>query len=259
MSGVTVTEINLGMELGVTGRGYDIGGFSSDFIVAGAGELFWITLGRVSKSTAVTSSPPSRSISSLRFLKLGMIILSLLVSLSVSRSITSGDLGGTIAFSAKIDFSPNNGMFSLPCASKLVCLGSNLISFISFSGGGVNVTTVEAFVTTVVTGRPGGEHDGGTCCDIRGLFSCLSNTLWLPVPFVGVVEGVLLGVEIDVLEEGGGLGSWLVCWLGDGVLLAIMVFNDFRRSGFTLTLRRDDVFPVSVLGFSFDRNGYKGK
>lgn len=74
---------------------------------------------------------------------------------------------------------------------------------------------------------------------------------------MGVVEGVLLGVDIDVLEEGGGLGSWLVCWLGDGVLLAIMVFNDFRRSGFTLTLRRDDVFPVSVLGFSLDRNGYK--
>lgn len=66
---------------------------------------------------------------------------------------------------------------------------------------------------------------------------------------------MLLGVEIDVLEDGGGLGSWLVCWLGDGVLLAIMVFNDFRRSGFTLTLRRDDVFPVSVFGFSFDRNG----
>lgn len=35
-----MTEINLGMELGVTGRGYVIGGFSSDFIVAGAGELF---------------------------------------------------------------------------------------------------------------------------------------------------------------------------------------------------------------------------
>lgn len=66
---------------------------------------------------------------------------------------------------------------------------------------------------------------------------------------MGVVEGVLLGVEIDVLEEGGGLGSWIVCWLGDGVLLAIIVFNDFKRSCFTRTLRRDEVLPVSVFGF----------
>ena len=76
-----------------------------------------------------------------------------------------------------------------------------------------------------------------------------------------MVEGVLLGVDIDVLEEGGGLGSWLVCWLGDDVLLAIMVFNDFRRSCFTLTLRRDDVLPpVSDFGgtlFSLERNGCK--
>lgn len=76
---------------------------------------------------------------------------------------------------------------------------------------------------------------------------------------MGVVEGVLLGVEIDVLEEGGGLGSWLVCWLGDGVLLAIIVFNDFKRSCFTRTLRRDDVLPVSVFGFSLERNGCKNK
>jgi hypothetical protein len=47
----------------------------------------------------------------------------------------------------------------------------------SFSGGGVKVTTVDAFVATLVTGRPGGEHDGGTCWDIKGLLSCLSKTL----------------------------------------------------------------------------------
>jgi len=191
-----VTDISFGMELGVTGSGYgETGGcFSSadDFIVAGdccrCGDmamLLWITLGRVSRSTAVTSRPPSRRISSLRFLKLGMIILSRLVSLSFSRSITSGDLDDTgggiiIVLSAKMGFSlPNSGMFSLPCARRLVCLGSttSLISFMSFSGGGVKVTTVDAFVATLVTGRPGGEHDGGTCWDIKGLLSCLSKTL----------------------------------------------------------------------------------
>ena len=269
MSGVTVTDINLGMELGVTGSGYgEIDGcFSSvDFIVAGkddgdcccwccCGDIptqLWITLGRTSRSTAVTSRPPSRKISSLRFLKLGMIILSRLVSFSFSRSITSGDLetGGIIVFSANFS-PPNSGIFSLPCASKVVCLGSNLISFISFSGGGVRVTTVDTFAATLVTGKPGGEHDGGTCWDIKGLLSCLSKTLWLLlVPFVGVVEGVLLGVEIDVLEDGGGLGSWLACWLEGVALLAIIVFKDFRRSGFTRTLRNEDVLPVSALGFS---------
>lgn len=71
---------------------------------------------------------------------------------------------------------------------------------------------------------------------------------------MGVVEGVLLGVEMDVLEDGGGLGSWLACWLeGVVVLLAIMVFSDLRRSGFTRTLRKEDVFPVSALGFSLER------
>jgi len=70
---------------------------------------------------------------------------------------------------------------------------------------------------------------------------------------VGVVEGVLLGVETDVLEDGGGLGSWLACWLEGVALLAIIVFNDFRRSGFTLTLRNEDVLPVStLLGFSLE-------
>jgi hypothetical protein len=73
------------------------------------------------------------------------------------------------------------------------------------------------------------------------------------VPIVGVVEGVLLGVETDVLEDGGGLGSWLACWLEGVALLAIIVFNDFRRSGFTLTLRNEDVLPVStLLGFSLE-------
>lgn len=67
------------------------------------------------------------------------------------------------------------------------------------------------------------------------------------------MEGVLLGVEIDVLEDGGGLGSWLVCWLEGVALLAIIVFRDLRRSGFTRTLRNEDVLPDSVLGFSFER------
>jgi len=80
------------------------------------------------------------------------------------------------------------------------------------------------------------------------------------VPIVGVVEGVLLGVETDVLEDGGGLGSWLACWLEGVALLAIIVFNDFRRSGFTRTLRNEDVLPVSTLGFSLEAIvcGHKG-
>lgn len=65
------------------------------------------------------------------------------------------------------------------------------------------------------------------------------------------MEGVLLGVETDVLEDGGGLGSWLACWL-EGVALAIIVFRDLRRSGFTRTLRNEDVLPVSALGFSLE-------
>ena len=193
MSGVTVTDINLEMELGVVGIGYgEIDGcFSSVDLMTGGGgggvccggatTLLWITLGRTSGSfTGVTSRPPSRRISSLRFLlKLGMIsCLSRLVSLSFSRSITSGDLqtGGIIVFSANFS-PPNSGIFSFPCASRVVCLESSLISFISFSGGGVRVTTVDAFVATLVTGKPGGEHDGETCWDIKGLLSCLSKTL----------------------------------------------------------------------------------
>lgn len=186
MSGVTVTDINLETELlGAVGYGDIDGCFSSIGLVAGGGvcrdgvaTLLWITLGRTSRSTAVTSRPPSRRISSLRFLKLGMIILSRLVSLSFSRSITSGDLetGGIIVFSANFS-PPNSGIFSFPCANRVVCLESNLISFISFSGGGVRVTTVDAFVAMLVTGKPGGEHDGETCWDIKGLLSCLSKTL----------------------------------------------------------------------------------
>lgn len=65
------------------------------------------------------------------------------------------------------------------------------------------------------------------------------------------MEGVLLGVEMDVLEDGGGLGSWLA-WLEGVALLAIIVFRDFRRSGFTRTLRNEDILPVSVFGFSFE-------
>lgn len=73
------------------------------------------------------------------------------------------------------------------------------------------------------------------------------------------MEGVLLGVEIDVLEDGGGLGSWLACWLEGIALLAIIVFRDFRRSGFTRTLRNEDVLPVSALGFSLESKVYKQK
>lgn len=72
------------------------------------------------------------------------------------------------------------------------------------------------------------------------------------------MEGVLL-VEIDVLEDGGGLGSWLACWLEGVALLAIIVFKDFRRSGFTRTLRNEDVLPVSVLGFSLESKVCKRK
>lgn len=78
-------------------------------------------------------------------------------SFSVSRSMTSGEQGLSTKFGL---FASYKGIFSLPCAS-IVCFGSSLI--MSFSGGGVNVTTVPAFVVTVLTGNPVGEHGGGTC------------------------------------------------------------------------------------------------
>lgn len=83
----------------------------------------------------------------------------------------------------------------------------------------MSVTTVVAFVATVLTGSPGGEQAGGTWCVMRGLLSCLSRTLCCGVGFVGVVEagGVLVGedaaddevvvLDVAVSREVGELGS----------------------------------------------------
>lgn len=96
---------------------------------------------------------------------------------------------------------------------------------------------------------------------IRGLLSCLSSTLLCAAP-VGVVDegGVLKGEEVpddEVAFNAVGLGS--CCWLAGAVelpiLVAIIEFKDFKRSGFTRTLRNDEVFPVSDRDLSPGRNG----